>query len=179
VPERKASVSFAEQAYVLPKTGQKNVIPVTTVNRDEVPLTLYRIGERNLRSVVTNKRYNILDGYDRGSLRDSLGQEVWTGKVKIDNAPNKAVVTHIPVSEITGDLKPGLYILAEKGKGRWTDMPTQWFVISDLGLSNYFGEDGFNVQVRSLASAKTLHDVIVRVIGQNCPSSKFLGQLIV
>ena len=167
VPERKASVSFAEQAYVLPKVGQKNVIPVTTVNRDEVPLTLYRIGERNLRSVVTNKRYNILDGYDRGSLRDSLGQEVWTGKVKIDNAPNKAVVTHIPVSEIAGDLKPGLYILAERGKGRWTDMPTQWFAVSDLGLSNYFGEDGFNVQVRSLESAKTLHGVIVRVIGQN------------
>lgn len=168
VPEREASVSFAKRAYVLPKVGRNSVVPVTTVNRDEIPLTLYRIGERNLLSVLTSSDYSSLDGYDSRALRDSLGQEIWTGKVKIENTPNKEVVTQIPISELAGDLKSGLYILAEKkGERRWTEMPTQWFVVSDIGLSSYLGENGFSVQVRALSSAKTLSNVVVRVVGTN------------
>ena len=167
IASRSPSASFAERTYVLPKTGVNNVIPITTVNRDQIDLELYRVGERNLRSIVTSNTYGSLNKRERNRIKNELGQKIWTGKLQINNTPNKSVVTHIPVSQIVGSLKPGLYILSEKGKSKWTDMPTQWFVVSDLGLSNYFGEDGFNVQVRSLTSARVLENVKVRVVGLN------------
>ena len=167
IASRSPSASFADQTYVLPKTGLNNVIPITTVNRDDIDLILYRVGERNLRSIVTTNSFNKLDIPEKNKIKNELGQEMWAGKLRINNTPNKSVVTHIPVSQIAGNLKPGLYILSEKGESKYTDMPTQWFVVSDLGLSNYFGEDGFNVQVRSLASAKVMENVTVRVVGLN------------
>jgi hypothetical protein len=44
---------------------------------------------------------------------------------------------------------------------------TQWFVVSDLGLSTMSGKDGLHVGLRSIATADPLADVEVRLIARN------------
>src|SRR5690606_30943816 len=49
----------------------------------------------------------------------------------------------------------------------WNSKATQWFVVSDIGLSTYAGEDGLTIFARSLASAKPLSGVELQLIARN------------
>ena len=44
---------------------------------------------------------------------------------------------------------------------------TQWFVVSDLGLTAFSGRDGVHVFVRSLASAAPLDGIAMRLVARN------------
>ncbi len=47
------------------------------------------------------------------------------------------------------------------------DLATQWFIVSDLGLTAYSGHDGIDVFIHSLASAQPSAAVEVRLIARN------------
>jgi uncharacterized protein YfaS (alpha-2-macroglobulin family) len=49
----------------------------------------------------------------------------------------------------------------------WGNIATQWFVVSDLGLTAFTGKGGVQVFVRSLAGADPKADVEVRLIARN------------
>ena len=44
---------------------------------------------------------------------------------------------------------------------------SQWFIVSDLGLTAYSGHDGIDVFIHSLASAAPSESVEVRLIARN------------
>ena len=44
---------------------------------------------------------------------------------------------------------------------------TQWFVVSDIGLSTYTGQDGLNVFARSLGTAKPIAGVELTLLARN------------
>ena len=44
---------------------------------------------------------------------------------------------------------------------------TQWFIVSDLGLTAYSGTDGIHAYVNSLASTDPLKDVEIRLLARN------------
>ena len=68
------------------------------------------------------------------------------------------VTTAFPVDQAVGDLQPGVYVMTAAAKGpgsdrrRWRRLATQWFIVSDLGLTAFSGNDGIHVFVNSLAS---------------------------
>ena len=49
----------------------------------------------------------------------------------------------------------------------WDSRATQWFIVSDTGLSTLQGEDGLHVFARSLSSADGLEGSEVRLIARN------------
>jgi uncharacterized protein YfaS (alpha-2-macroglobulin family) len=69
------------------------------------------------------------------------------------------------------EMQPGVYLLA----ARPADVPgddygertTQWFIVSDLGLTAYSGTDGIHAYVNSLASTDPLKDVEIRLLARN------------
>ena len=69
-------------------------------------------------------------------------------------------------------LQPGVYVLvahavgAKEDAGR-TAAATQWFIVSDLGLTSINGDDGVHVFVRSLATATPVVNVNLRLIARN------------
>ena len=87
-----------------------------------------------------------------------LGEPVWEGELAIANELNKEVTTSFPVDEALPNRKPGVYVLTAQPKDdrtdSWISRATQWFVVSDIGLSTYTGQDGLNVFARSLGSAQ-------------------------
>ena len=49
----------------------------------------------------------------------------------------------------------------------WRERATQWFVISDIGLSAFSGEDGIHVFARALTSADAMGGLEVRLLARN------------
>ncbi|MGO6905019.1 MG2 domain-containing protein, partial [Rhizobium ruizarguesonis] len=49
----------------------------------------------------------------------------------------------------------------------WDSQATQWFLVSDIGVTTYAGTDGLNVFTRSLASAKPISGVELQLLAKN------------
>ena len=58
---------------------------------------------------------------------------------------------------------------AAKGPGSGDDdgtLATQWFIVSDMGLTAFSGNDGIHVFVNSLASTEAVAKAEVRLVAQ-------------
>jgi len=171
VKDRGPSVRFTGDSFVLPSTARRG-IPLVSINTDSADLRVYRIGDRNITSLLQNSQFlTQLDGYNSSRIEESQGELVWQGSIDIKSELNKDVVTSFPVDEALPDRKPGVYVLTAVSKqangNYWDTKATQWFVVSDLGLTTYAGTDGLNVFVRSLASAKPIPNIKVTLLAKN------------
>ena len=165
------AVRFAGKSFVLPRTGQ-NGIPLISVNSKEAKLALYRIGDRNLIDSVLSSDFRAqIDGYSANDIAKRKGMLVWQGAMPTPSPSNEDVTTAFPVDEAIGKLEPGLYVMTAKPAAieneDYDSIATQWFVVSDLGLSTMNGKDGLHVGVRSIASAEAVADAEVRLVARN------------
>ncbi|MEG6508443.1 alpha-2-macroglobulin [Methyloligella sp. 2.7D] len=171
VRDRAPFVRVSGKAYVLPKTGQQG-IPLVSVNTDAVTVTLYRIGDRNLINAVLDGNFqNNLYPYSLNQIAETEGEEVWTGSLEVKKELNQDVTTNFPVTEAVPELEPGVYVLAAEPANQpddeWGERATQWFIVSDLGLTAYSGADGIHAFVNSLASTEPLEGVKLRLLARN------------
>ena len=177
VRDRKPFVRFGSKAYVLPRTGQRG-IPLVSVNTSTVAVDIYRIGDRSLVDTVVSGEYRNADfqrPIDRSQLKrlaDSRGSKVWSGELKVESQLNADITTAFPVDQAVGTLAPGVYVMtaepaASKSDDNYEDMATQWFIVSDLGLTAYSGNDGIHAFVHSLASTGAADGIELRLIARN------------
>ncbi len=171
VRDRKPFVRFSGKAYVLPRTGQRG-IPIISVNTQAVTIAIYRIGDRSLLSPITGDDFeHNLDRYEFDRIAQGTGTKVWTGELATESPLNAETMTAFPVDQTLGDLKPGVYVMSAEPKGVSADdfsaLATQWFIVSDLGLSAFSGGDGIHVFIHSLANAAPKPQVEVRLVARS------------
>jgi len=171
VRDRKPFVRFADKAYVLQRTGQRG-IPVVSVNTSAVAIEIYRIGDRNLLSSVLGGDFQRnLYPYEMQRLTEELGTQVWKGEMKVEPNLNADVVTAFPITEAVGTLAPGVYVMQARAAGvssdRFEERATQWFIVSDLGLTAFSGNDGVHAFVHSLETAQPKGQVEIRLLARN------------
>jgi uncharacterized protein YfaS (alpha-2-macroglobulin family) len=171
VRDRKPFVRFAGKAYVLPRTGQRG-IPVLSVNTSAVLLSIYRIGDRNLLDTLLGYDFQRnLSTYEAARITDARGAKVWNGELTVAPTLNTEVTTAFPVDQALGQLKPGVYVMTGAPKDAisndYDQLASQWFIVSDLGLTAYSGHDGIDVFIHSLASAEPSASVEVRLVARN------------
>ena len=171
VRDRTASVRFTGNAYVLPRTGQTG-IPLISVNSKEARLELYRIGDRNLISSVFSSDFRSqISGYTANDIANQNGKRVWQGTLETPSPLNQDATIAIPVADAIGALEPGLYVMtaepAQREVESYENVATQWFVVSDLGLSTMNAKDGLHVSVRSIATAAPVANASVKLIARN------------
>jgi len=179
VRDRSAQVRFTGRNYVLPRNGQEG-LPVVTVNTPSVEIKVHRIGDRSLAPTLRNDMFlSSLDGSRARKIAEESGQLVWKGTLATRTDLNKDTVTAFPVLEAVGKLEPGVYVMTAKLPGKverdesgeetdgWEDLATQWFVVSDLGLTAFSGDDGIDVVVRSLTAAQPVAEVELRLVAKN------------
>ncbi len=170
VRDRKPFVRFTGKAYVLPRTGQRG-IPIVSVNTTAIAVQIYRIGDRNLTDTVVGSDFQ--RNFDRYEL-DRLGErgvKVWTGELAVEPTLNTDVTTAFPVDQAVGELAPGVYVMVAEPKGPASNdyeaLATQWFIVSDLDLTAYSGNDGIHVFVHSLATTEPKGQVDVRLVSRS------------
>jgi uncharacterized protein YfaS (alpha-2-macroglobulin family) len=178
VRDRAPWVGFAGNAYVLP-AGPGASIPLTSVNTDKAKATIYRIGDRALAEAVRAGNFlSQLSTYSADEIANTSGEKVWEGTVGIKSKLNKTETTAIPVAAAVPTLKPGAYVItaapAPPTDGEdYGPVATQWFIVSDLGLSVLSGTDGIHAMIRSLSTAKSVAGVKLRLIAVN---NEILGE---
>lgn len=178
VRDRSQQVRFTGRNYVLPRTGQEG-IPVVSVNTDKVDIDLYRIGDRSLVPAVRSEEFlKQLSGFNAREIARERGVRIWSGELATRNDLNRDVVTAFPVNEAVRTLEPGVHIMTAQvrrpsrtGAGEdnvfGEEIATQWFVVSDIGLTAISGNDGLHVLTRSLATAEPAANVELRLIARN------------
>ncbi|MGE0516229.1 MAG: alpha-2-macroglobulin, partial [Hyphomicrobiaceae bacterium] len=173
VRDRKPSVRLAGRAYVLPSRGQQG-IPVTSVNASSLDVEIFRIGDRGLGLAAGSDNFlKSIESWDIEQVRERSGRKVWSGKLDVASRLNEDVTTAIPVTEALGTLESGVYVVAagladaaDNGEGR-SKRAAQWFVVSDLGLTAFTGDDGLHAFVRSLASTQGVGSIKLRLLARN------------
>src|SRR5262247_440748 len=170
VRDRQPFVRFTGKAYVLPKTGQRG-IPVVSVNTQSVALEIYRIGDRNLLETVVGRDFQRnLDHYDISRLTEERGSQVWKGEMAVEQTLNTDVTTAFPVGDAVGALSPGVYVMVAQVAGAPQDdfdtLATQWFIVSDLGLTAFSGNDGIHAFVHSLDTTQPKGASEVRLLSR-------------
>jgi uncharacterized protein YfaS (alpha-2-macroglobulin family) len=177
IRDRSPLVRFTGKNYVLPRTAQEG-IPVISVNTRKVGVDIVRIGERNLRPTLRSEDFlSQLSTYRMRQYIETDGRKVWSGTLDVTPELNTEVTTAFPVMEAVGKLDPGVYLMIgrpadDRAAGNGSEdaydaTATQWFIISDLGLTAFTGKDGIHVLVRSLTSAVPVAGIQVRLIARD------------
>ncbi|MEQ5869304.1 alpha-2-macroglobulin family protein [Sagittula sp. NFXS13] len=168
VRDRSPAVSFPGRAYVLPRAADAG-LPIQTVNTSEVLLTLRRVSDRNMIRAIQNDYFGRpLGQYEEDYFASELAEEIWTGTGEVQNELNTDMVTRLPMGEAVGDLPAGVYALTAQtpddieGEAR----ATQWFVLSDIGLTTMEGTDGLTVFARDLGTAEPLAGLEVTLLAR-------------
>ncbi len=178
VRDRSSQVHFTGKNYVLPRIGQEG-IPIVSVNTQKVQVDVLRVGDRNLLPTVRSDDFlTQMSSYRIKHYITEDGVKIWSGTLDTKSTLNQDITTAFPVLEAVGKLEPGIYIMVAKpadGQPIASDdddvgggsTATQWFVVSDLGLTAFSGTDGVHVFVRSLASAAPVDQIELRLIARN------------
>ena len=170
VRDRAPAARFLGTAYVLPAGGEPT-IPIVTVNTTKVNAKLFRIGDRQLADAISSGSFlSQLSSWETDDIEAKKGEKVWEGSVDVASDINKEMTTAIPVGELQAKLKPGAYILTAEAVNNaedWAPKATQWFIVTDLGLTTLSGNDGLHVMVRSLGSAGAVGGVHLRLVAVN------------
>jgi uncharacterized protein YfaS (alpha-2-macroglobulin family) len=177
VRDRSPLVHFTGRNYVLPRAGQEG-IPVVSVNTRKIAVDIIRIGDRNLLPTVRSEDFlSQLSPYRIKQYDETDGKKIWSGALDVNPELNAEVTTAFPVMEAAGQLDPGVYLMTARPAGDGaaaTDddegggtRATQWFIVSDLGLTAFTGKDGIHAFLRSLASAEPLAGIEVRLLARD------------
>src|SRR5207237_10282876 len=90
---------------------------------------------------------------------------------------NGAITTAFPVGEAIPNLAAGVYVMVAKAAGTgggggggggddYEQLATQWFIVSDLGLMAFSGNDGVHAFVHSLESTQAKSAAEVRLLSR-------------
>ncbi len=171
IRDRSPSLRFTGDNFVLPNSARRG-IPVVSVNTDKAKIALYRVGDRSLSRLLTQSQFlRQLDSYEVDQIAEDLGEPVFEGTLDISSALNEEVVTAFPVDEAIPEREPGVYVMTALPEGEnrdsWDSRATQWFVISDIGLVTFAGDDGLSVFARSLDTARPKAGLDLELVARN------------
>lgn len=170
VRDRSPAVRFPGRAYVLPRLSGGS-LPIVTVNTDAVDLSLHAVSNRNiLRALQEDYFGRPLQSWEIGRFSTELAETVWEGTGEVANTLNRDMTTSLPMGEVLAGLTPGLYALEARIPGpadRDTPPATQWFFVSDLGISTLTGTDGVHVTVRALSDTSAVAGATVRLVSES------------
>ena len=169
VRDRTPAVRFPGRAYILPRVAEAG-IPVETVNTDTLNLVLLRVSDRNLiRAIQSDYFGRPLDYWSAEGFRTDVAEEVWKGTGDVAMEVNRDMVTRLPLGDALDELGPGIYALQASvpGLDPYDNPPaTQWFVISDIGLTTLSGTDGLHIFTRSFADVSATEGAMVTLISR-------------
>ena len=169
VRDREPAVRFPGRAYVLPRTNDAG-LPIETINLNEVELTLQRVSDRNLLRTIQDGYFGRpLSYWQFEAFDNEIAETVWEGTGAVSNDLNIDMTTRLPLGDVVSGLPTGLYALTADlpGADKYDETSTtQWFVLSDLGVTTLSGVDGLHVFMRSLGDASAREGATITLLSR-------------
>ncbi len=170
MPDRAPRLVFDGARYLQPRDARATVA-LDSVNLSAIKLSLVRIAERNLLSVM--RTYppggDAIDSYGASDLEQNQGRVVWSGSAAVAGfSPNALDHTVLPLPAAAAT--PGLYALvATPGDGTpFADgeapSAVQLVLRTDLAPTVWHGAEGDLIQLRSYATGLPVAKATVDLI---------------
>ncbi|MGR3371937.1 MAG: alpha-2-macroglobulin family protein [Pseudooceanicola nanhaiensis] len=170
IRDRSPMARFPGRAYVLPAAGEA-ALPIETVNTDRVELRLRRVVDRNLLRAIQDSYFGRpLSRWEGDRFTAEVAEEVWTGTGEVRGELNREVLTRLPMGDVLEGLEPGAYALTATipdAEEYDYEPATQWFIVTDLGLTTMQGTDGLHAFVRGLGDAEARAGVRVELLARS------------
>ncbi|MDW8443794.1 MAG: hypothetical protein RML45_05395 [Acetobacteraceae bacterium] len=174
IPDRQPRVVLQSGAFILPR-GEAPRLTVGTVNLSAVALRLYRVPERGVAGQIGEDgiAFRPLSSWLARELAAERARLVWEGTLTIPSwRRNELARTVLDLSGMLAGVGPGLFALtAAPGDGTpfpsWSDLATQWFVVTDIGLAALRGADGLTVLARALSDARPLAGLRLALVSRD------------
>ncbi|MEI6986956.1 MAG: MG2 domain-containing protein, partial [Rhodospirillaceae bacterium] len=179
IPNRAPGLAFRSAGYILPQVGAEG-LQLRSINVESAKLRVLHMADRSLMEKIYAGRVGqTLSDWDIGEMVEKAGKTVWSGQLPITSSRNAPIVTRFPIETVLGDLDRGVYLaIAEaasdtgtgasiKGTNDRNAKASQWFVVSDLGLTSFAGDDGLTVFARSLTGGGPVTGVELHLLGRN------------
>ena len=176
--EKPAYVGFAGNGVILPRE-ESDGVALETVNVSQLAVEVWHVSDRNLVRKDVSAPDPVAEGdYDYGDGddgADDIGVKIWTGKLAVKSGNGERVTTVFPLGAVLKTLRAGAYVIKVKdasgGRDKKSDdQPAQarrWVIYTDMALTTYKGQDGLDVVVRSLKTAKPMGGVKVDLVATN------------
>ncbi|MEL6375238.1 MAG: alpha-2-macroglobulin family protein, partial [Pseudomonadota bacterium] len=179
VRDRSPAVRFKGRNYVLPNKGQQG-IPLISVNAKTVAVEVFRLADRSLATTLQGGTFGKpVWSYQLDEIRKRTGARAYKGTLNVASVLNKDVATAFPVSDALPRLKPGAYLITARVPGakgaNSGKIASQWFIVSDLGLTAFSGSNGVHAFVRSLETTAVKPGVRVKLVARN---NEVLGEAV-
>ncbi|MBA4793536.1 MAG: alpha-2-macroglobulin family protein [Phenylobacterium sp.] len=182
--EKPPFVGFVGEGVVLPRE-ESDGVGIETINVTQLEVEVWRVVDRNLVRTHVSAPDPTAEGewpsdYGADSPNDE-GQKIWSGTVPVRGEAGQRTVTVFPLGAVLREMKPGGYVIKARDASGGRALraseddydpnpPAQarrWIIFTDMALSAYDGEDGADVVVRSLKSARTLSGIRVALVAAN------------
>ena len=175
IPDREQNVFFDQGKTLLPFT--KGVgLPLKTVNVSKAHITLYRFSDRTMVDHLVDDWFGqAVTFYNLDNIADR-STKLFEGSLAIANVRNKQVSTTLPIDQLIKHLEPGVYVAIATSDtdklDRDKERATQWFSVSDIGLTTVKTASGMLVSAHSLQTGEPLAGLDLRLIAL---SNEMLG----
>lgn len=174
IPDRQPRIVLQSGAFILPR-GEAPRLTIGTVNLSAVALRLYRVPERGITGQIgeDGPAFRPLSSWVARELASERARLVSEGTLAIPSwRRNELARTVLDLSPMLAGVGPGLFALtAAPGDGTpspdWSDLATQWFIVTDIGLAVLRGADGLTVLARALSDARPLAGLRVALIARD------------
>ena len=164
----KPAIELMAVKNILPKTFEP-VIPVTTINIDEFEVSLHRIDLRTISSY--NLLFKSLDGYDKNRLNNYWGEHLGTKTVRLSPELNQRQSLNINFNSLLHNVEPGLFVATFSSENlethRYTNRPTQWFMISNVAITLYHGLEKTDLFLTDFGSNEPVKNANVEILAAN------------
>lgn len=187
--DRPSLVAISGDGYILSR-DTANGLTIQTVNVKTLKIHLLRMSDKLLPATLGNgpAASNVqlgmqtTDPWMLHSLAQNQASVIWTGTMDVAEDHNRTVSTAFPIASLVPPGRDGLYmVVAEDAAhalpdklytdpnynvpfGMGNSLAAHWVVATDIALTSMEGTDGLHVFARSLASAKPLAGVKIRLI---------------
>ena len=167
VPDKEPSLAFNAAKTLLPFA--KGVgLPVKSVNVSKAHIVLYRFNDRTMIDHLADDWF----GHDLDGLYqvEDNATKVFEGTLDIASIRNQQISTTMPIDTLVKGLEPGVYVAvaspAVAAGTTGSPSATQWFSVSDVGLTAVKTPSGMLVVARSLRSALPKPGVVVKLFSR-------------
>jgi len=174
--DRPAVVTFRGSGVILPRRDADG-LAIETVNVDVVTVTVKRVNDRALAFKRISEGNAVAEGdwgwLDYQENPEDVAVTIWEGEMDIDGAANAPTTTVFPLAAALGQLEAGAYFVEVRQKREGSNFRGQpasarrWILFTDLALTTYRGQDGIDVVLRSLQTARPLANAEVTLVARN------------
>lgn len=171
VDHRKPDLRFSGGAFVLPVESTQS-ITLNVLNTPNVRVSGYRINPTMIQEYLHKGRFN--NPVDRWDMEKRLINEaelLGTQTLHLDLEEDRESTFQLDMDALIQRREAAAYILVAEEEGNtqrgWINRPTQFLVLTDLGLTTFRHAEGLDLFVRSFASGKPRQDVRIELMAKN------------